>query len=201
MLEMDQVPSEDRRRKYYRVLAGEARRLQRLVETLLNFGKMEAGAQQYHFEKVDVRDLVRRAVREAAGEENEASSRVLVTGPESGIHLLGDADALALALRNLVDNGLKYSPATEKVEVKWNDGEGRVSISVVDHGPGVPREEHEAIFQKFVRGRAAIEASVKGTGIGLAMVRNILSAHGGEVRLESAPGRGSIFTIVLAEAK
>jgi signal transduction histidine kinase len=199
MLEMNQVPSEDRRRKYYHVLAGEARRLQRLVETLLNFGKMEAGAQQYHVEKLEVRELVSRAVREASGEEEEASRRVRIAGPESRI--VGDADALALALRNLVDNGLKYSPPSEQVDVRWNNDEGRVSISVVDRGPGIPREEHEAIFQKFVRGRSAVEASVKGTGVGLAMVRHILSAHGGEIRLESEPGRGSTFTIVLAEAK
>jgi signal transduction histidine kinase len=201
MLEMDQVPSEDRRRKYYRVLAGEARRLQRLVETLLNFGKMEAGALQYHFEKLDVRELVDRAVREASGEEIEISGRVRITGPEPRVQLLGDADALTLALRNLVDNGLKYSPASEKVEVRWSNEDGRVSISVVDHGSGIPKDEHEAVFQKFVRGRSAIEASVKGTGVGLAMVRHILSAHGGEIKLESDPGRGSTFTLVLTEAK
>lgn len=201
MLEMDQVPSEDRRRKYYHVLAGEARRLQRLVESLLNFGKMEAGAERYRFELLDVRELVSRAVSEAEFQEDEASSRVRVSGPEAGIHLVGDADALALALRNLVDNALKYSPASEKVDVKWDHAAGRVSISVVDHGRGIPRDEQEAVFRKFVRGRSAIETSVKGTGVGLAMVRHVLSAHGGEIKLESEPGRGSTFTLVLTEAK
>jgi len=200
MLEMDQVPSEDRRRKYYQVLAAEARRLQRLVETLLNFGKMEAGAQQYHFERLDVSELVRRAVSEAAIQEDVASSRVRISGPPAEVHLIGDGDALSLALRNLVENGLKYSPDSEVVEVKWNHQRGRVLISIVDHGPGIPGEEHEAIFHKFVRGRAAIEASIKGTGVGLAMVRQILYAHGGEIRLESEPGRGSTFTVVLTEA-
>lgn len=162
MLEMGQVPSEERRRKYYHVLAGEARRLQRLVETPpLLIGKREAGAQQYHFEKLDVRELVSRAVNEASVQEDAASSRVRLSGPEAGIHLIGDADALALALRNLVENGLEHSPASEVVEVKWNNPEGRVSISVVDYGPGIPSEEHESIFQKFVRGRSAIEAGVK----------------------------------------
>ena len=201
MLEMGQVPSEERRQRYYRILAGEARRLQRLVETLLNFGKMEAGAAQYRFEPLDVRELVSRAVREAAGENDAGSSRVRITGPEPGIRLNGDPDALALALRNLVDNALKYSPACENVEVSWTSADGLVSIRVADHGPGIPREEHEAIFRKFVRGSAAVDASVRGTGIGLAMTRHILSAHGGEVRLESEPGRGSAFTLVLAEAK
>ena len=201
MLEMDQVPGEDRRRKYYHVLAGEARRLQHLVETLLNFGKMEAGAQQYRFGKLDVHELVDRAVREASGDGAEGSGRVRISGEQSGIHVWGDADALTLALRNLVDNGLKYSPAGDEVEVQWSSREGRVSISVVDHGSGIPKEEQQAIFQKFVRGRSAIQASIKGTGVGLAMVRHILSAHRGEIRLESEPGRGSTFTIMLSEAK
>jgi signal transduction histidine kinase len=200
MLEMDQVPSEERKQKYYSVLVGEARRLQRLVETLLNFGKMEAGAQQYHFEKLDVRELVGRAVREASSEEMSARIRITSTAdPE--VAVLGDADALTLALRNLVDNGLKYSPANECVEVSWSHEDGRVSISVTDHGPGIPKEEQEVVFQKFVRGQSAIQASIKGTGVGLAMVRHILTAHGGKIRLESEPGRGATFTIELAEAR
>jgi signal transduction histidine kinase len=200
MLEMDQIPSEDRRRKYYRVLAEESRRLQRLVETLLNFGKMEAGARQYSLEKLEVGELVGRAMREVLGETDEAANRVRITGGEPRLHLLGDPDALTLALRNLLDNGLKYSPASEAVEVSWSNQEGRVAISVVDHGAGIPKDEQEMVFQKFARGRSAIEASIKGTGLGLAMVRQILSAHGGEIKLKSEPGRGSTFTIVLAEA-
>jgi signal transduction histidine kinase len=200
MLEMDQVPSEDRRRKYYHLLAGEARRLQRLVETLLDFGRMEAGAEKYRFEPVEVRAVVDRAVREASGEEIQPAERVRVMGRDPSPRVIGDPDALALALRNLVENGLKYSPSPEPVEVTWTNENGRVLITVADHGPGIPRDEQAAIFQKFVRGRSAIRASIKGTGLGLAMARRILTAHGGEVRLESEPGHGSIFTIVLAEA-
>jgi signal transduction histidine kinase len=200
MLEMDQIPSEDRRRKYYRVLANESRRLQRLVETLLNFGKMEAAADHYRMEKLEVSELVSRAMREVSGEETEVVSRVRITGTEPRLHLMGDADALTLALRNLLENGLKYSPVNESIEVKWSSQEGRISISVADHGPGIPKDEHEMIFQKFVRGRSAIEASIKGTGLGLAMARHILSAHGGEIKLDSEPGRGSTFTVVMAEA-
>src|SRR5262249_5158286 len=151
-------------------------------------------------EKVDVRELVGRAVREASSEGTSARMRIAwADDPEAAV--FGDADAITLALRNLVDNGLKYSPANECVEVSWNRKDGRVSISVTDHGPGIPKEEQEAVFQKFVRGRSAIQASIKGTGVGLAMVRHILTAHGGKIRLESEPGRGATFTIELAEAK
>ena len=72
---------------------------------------------------------------------------------------------------------------------------------VADRGPGIPREEQERVFEKFVRGRRAMEGNVKGTGVGLAMVRHIATAHGGAVRLESEPGRGSVFTLDLPEAE
>lgn len=201
MLEMGQVPNEEHRRRYYQVLAAEARRLQRLVETMLNFGKMEAGEEQYRFENLAVGELVDRAVREALGETADAGSRVRILRGSEGVHVTADADALTLALRNLIDNGLKYSPKREDVEVRWKNTGGRVLISVADRGPGIPKDEMEAVFQKFVRGRSAIEASVPGTGVGLAMVRHILSAHSGVVSLASAPGCGSTFTIELAEAK
>lgn len=201
MLEMDQVPSESRRRRYYHTLAAEALRLQRLVETLLNFGSIEAGAQQYRFVTLDVAELVARAVLDLSGEQNEAANRVHISGAQSGIHVLGDSDALTLALRNLVENALKYSSPSEQVHVHWSSYDGQVEIAVADRGPGIPREEQQAVFEKFVRGRSAIAASIKGTGVGLAMVRSILRAHGGEVRLESEPGFGCTFSIILAEAK
>lgn len=200
MLEMDQVPSEDRRRKYYQVLSGEARRLQRLVETLLSFGKMEAGAQQYQFERLNVQRLVARVVNEAFGSD-ALRERIGMQGTDTPLSVLGDGDALAMALRNLLDNALKYSSDGEPVEVRWAGEAGRVLISVTDQGSGIPREEQDRIFERFVRGRRAIEQNIKGTGVGLAMVRHIMSAHGGEIRLRSEPGRGSTFTMVLKEVE
>jgi signal transduction histidine kinase len=200
MLEMDQVPSEDRRRRYYQVLSGEARRLQRLVETLLSFGKMEADAQQYRFERLDVQRLVERVVNEEFGSD-ALRERIEMKGPDTPLSVLGDGDALAMALRNLLDNALKYSPAGKPVEVCWAGEPGRVRISVTDQGTGIPREEQDRIFERFVRGREAVEQNIKGTGVGLAMVRHIMSAHGGEIRLQSEPGRGSTFTMVFAEAE
>ena len=195
MLEMGQVPSEERRRKYYQVLSSEARRLQRLVETLLDFGKMEAGAQKFRFERLDVGEVVRRAVAEAEGSE-----RVVLDGAID-LAVDGDGEALVVALRNLLENALKYSDGDSPVTARWERGSGRVSIMVADRGPGIPREEQERVFEKFVRGRRAREGNVKGPGVGLAMVRHLATAHGGAVRLESEPGRGSVFTLDLPEAE
>ena len=196
MLEAGRVTSSERQQAYYHVLTGEASRLQRLVETLLNFGRMEAGAARYQLEDLDLGALIQRVVQQI--DPAQVSGRRIVTsGPEAGIVVRADANALALAVRNLIDNAIKYSPDSTEVRVEWGGGAGSASVRVIDNGIGIPRAEHQAIFEKFVRGRSAIDTSVAGTGVGLAMVRQVLRAHGGAVEVESEVGRGSTFTLTL----
>ena len=111
-----------------------------------------------------------------------------------------DQSALSVALSNLIDNAIKYSPGEPTVWVRWRKDQDRAAISVVDRGVGIPRSEQQSIFGKFVRGRAALDANIKGTGVGLAIVQQIVAAHGGEIRVESEPGRGSTFTLLLPAA-
>ena len=197
MLDADRVPTDERRRTYYRILAGEAARLQRLVETLLNFGKMEAGAERYRFDDVDAAALVREVVDDIEPQARDSGKAIEVEGPEIAIRVRADHSALAVALRNLIDNAIKYSPGQPTVWVRCRAEDARAAICVVDRGVGIPRSEQRTIFRKFVRGRAAIEANIKGTGVGLSMVQQIVAAHGGEVRVDSASGQGSTFTVLL----
>jgi signal transduction histidine kinase len=197
ILALGRVSSEERLQKYYDTLVGETRRLQRLVETLLNFGKMEEGARQYRFEEIDAGELVESVAAEFAPQLAASGRRIELNRAPNTCPIEADAEALALALRNLVDNALKYSPDQPAVSVEWGCENGAVAIHVRDRGMGIPVAEQRVIFQKFVRGRAAIAANVKGTGVGLAMVSHIVRAHGGEVRVASAPGEGSTFTILL----
>jgi signal transduction histidine kinase len=197
MLETDRLPSEERRRKYYRVISSEADRLQRLVETLLNFGRIEAGAAHYRFAGVDAAALVRNVVTEIEPQAREAGRHIEVSGPDAEIRLRGDAGALGLALRNLIDNAIKYSPHDSTVQVQWRKEDRHAAITVVDRGTGIPQAEQRVIFRRFVRGRSAIDANIKGTGVGLSMVQEIVLAHGGEVRLDSDFTRGSAFTLVI----
>jgi signal transduction histidine kinase len=196
MLEADRVPSSERRKAYYQVLAGEASRLQRLVETLLNFGRMEAGAARYTLTEVDLAEIVRRVVDdiEPAGVQGK---RVAVTGSGTGPLVNADTSALAVAIRNVIDNALKYSPDGSGVRVDWDQDDSCAHVRVIDAGIGIPRSEQHAIFDKFVRGRAAIDGNVAGTGVGLAMVRQILRAHGGDIAVESEAGQGSTFTLTV----
>ncbi len=108
-----------------------------------------------------------------------------------------DRDALGRAIWNLLDNAVKYSPSCKTVWLRTVVRDGSVDISVQDRGVGVPAADQLRIFDKFARGANAAESGAKGTGLGLAMVRHIVAAHGGHVRLESFPGDGSTFTITL----
>jgi len=197
LLEGGIVSEEERRRQYYSALGRESARLHRLVESLLSFGRMEAGALEYRFEPVNPSELAEDVVVEFQKEISDTGCRIELRQADACLTILADREALGRALWNLLDNAVKYSPACPTV---WVDlaGEGRyVAIRVRDQGWGIPAEEQKQIFRKFVRGVAATSARVKGTGIGLALVEHIVRAHGGEVRLESEPGKGSTFTLLL----
>ena len=116
--------------------------------------------------------------------------------PEGSAPIDGDREALAQALWNLLDNAVKYSGDSRSVQVEVETGRA-VAIRVRDQGLGIPSSEQRQIFRKFARGSSAEVQGVKGTGIGLAMVRHIVDAHGGSVKLQSEPGKGSTFTIEL----
>jgi signal transduction histidine kinase len=186
-----------KRRTFYQAQARATERLRRLVESLLDFGRMEAGARPYRLERLPIEPLVRGIVEVFRRDGTPDQFTVEASIGESGSAVNVDPDAFTRALWNLLDNAVKYSGSSQTVTVKVETRDGSVAISVRDRGLGIPRHEHGEIFKKFVRGTANRAHSIKGTGIGLAMVRHIVEAHGGTVRVESAPGEGSTFTLLL----
>ncbi len=170
-------------------------RLQRLVESLLDFGRMEAGARPYRFEPVEMGALVEKTVHEFQGEPGAAGFTIQCSFTHALVNV--DAEAISRALWNLLENAVKYSGENRSIAVTVERDANCVSISVKDRGPGIPRVEQKAIFGKFVRGAYAREHHIRGTGIGLTMVRHIVEAHGGKITLVSSPGEGSTFTILL----
>jgi signal transduction histidine kinase len=197
MLAEGRVPAQERRQVYYDTLVRESTRLQRLVEALLNFGRMEAGVRKYRFEEMDAASLVEKVVAEFAPQIAGSGQQIEMEGSGGVCPIDADPEALSVALRNLVDNALKYSPGCPTVWVQWGAENSHVAIRVRDRGVGIPAFERRAIFEKFFRGTAAATANVKGSGVGLAMVRHIVAAHGGEISVVSEPGEGSTFTILL----
>lgn len=196
----DRVPAESRP-DYYRVLQRQTDRLHRLVESLLDFGRMEAGRSPYRLEPTDARELVEAVARQFDEEAAGRGYHVEASLAEGASPIAADRDALVTALWNLLDNAVKYSPSCHTVWLDLAAENAHVEIRVRDRGFGIPREEQDDIFDKFVRGSRAKADSIKGTGIGLAMVRHIVEAHGGDVSVISEPGVGSTFTVTLPTAR
>lgn len=201
MLDAGEAPH-DRLPQYYSALVKETCRLQSLVERLLDFGRLEAGRPPYRFEPVDPVELVRQVLGELGHSPSARRLRLEAnTNSDETTLVFGDRQAISLAIRNLVDNALKYSPDSAAVRVVVDTGDKEASIAVIDLGPGIQAGERRTIVRRFVRGSAAADLRVKGTGIGLAIVDRVVHAHGGRLRVESEPGRGSTFRITLPVMK
>jgi two-component system phosphate regulon sensor histidine kinase PhoR len=191
--------SPDRLPAYYRALAAETRRLNGLVEALLDFGRTEAGRREYRREVFDLGELVALTVREYTEMRGLAGQRIAAeTTGHSWID--ADKDGMALVIRNLVDNAVKYSPDTSVVDIRVQADRDSIALTIRDKGAGIPRAEQRNIFHRFVRGSAARELGVKGTGIGLAMAMHIVRGHQGSIHVTSEPGSGSCFTVQLPAA-
>ena len=194
--ENDSLPPE-RRQTFYAALGRSTERLHRLVESLLDFGRMELGRKPYDLQPADAGAITAKVV---ADFENEAAAQgftIHLQVDESAPPLRADAAALTRALWNLLDNAIKYSDQEREVWVSVDGSPDGVAIAVRDHGLGIPHRERKEIFRKFIRGEKAKQLGIKGTGLGLAMVSHIVEAHGGIIELESEEGRGSTFRLVL----
>ena len=201
MLTDGRVPNEMRRREYYEGLRRASERLNRLVESLLDFGRMQAGAQPYRFELLETESFFKGVVEDFAQEALERGYQVDIAHQPHLPPVHADREALARALWNLLDNAVKYSPQNKTVWARATTENGRVAISVSDKGLGIASDEQRRIFKKFVRAASADAAGARGTGLGLTMVEHIVAAHGGQVRVDSEVGIGSTFTILLPRAK
>jgi signal transduction histidine kinase len=195
--ETDDVPL-DRRRRFYEVLDRNTERLYRLVESLLDFSRMESGRKPYDLRPIEVdafaADVVGEFQKEAAGRGFTVN---LIIDPQIPRRVQADRASLANALWNLLDNAVKYSVDSRKVDVHVEPAPSGVAIAVRDRGLGIPPHERKEIFRRFVRGEKVSHLGIKGTGLGLAMVAHIVEAHGGRIEVDSEEGVGSTFRMVL----
>jgi signal transduction histidine kinase len=196
MLVEDESLPPEKRRSFYAAQDRATRRLSRLVESLLDFGRMEAGARPYRLERLDLGKLAQSTVEDFRREAGLGGAVIECRAPHEGPDVKADREALVQVLWNLLDNAVKYSGESPVVHVEVESG-NPAAVRVRDRGYGVLPSERKRIFRKFVRGSSAKASGVKGTGIGLAMVEHIVNAHSGKVLVDSEPGQGSTFTILL----
>jgi signal transduction histidine kinase len=199
-LEMDRVPDEARRREYYAVLTRESERLTRLIDNVLDFSRIESGRQRYDIGHGPVEPVVHEVIESFRHPLHQQGFAVDVSIAPDLPDVPLDAEALKQALANLLDNAMKYSGDRRKIAVSARREGGGVAVEVADEGIGIPISERERIFEKFYRiGRSETQGR-RGSGVGLALVRHIVEAHGGRVTVDGGPGEGSRFTLHLPGA-
>jgi signal transduction histidine kinase len=179
------------------MIVQESDRLARLVENILDFSRMEEGRREYRFELLSPTPWLRNLAADF-GSEIAPNGVVVETKIPDGLPpLLADGQALGSAVRNLLDNAVKYSPGEKTLWLDAGAEEDTVKISVRDKGVGISEQDRKYIFDRFYRADGDISKRVKGVGLGLSLVRHIVTAHGGTVECQSRVGEGSTFTIQL----
>jgi two-component system, OmpR family, phosphate regulon sensor histidine kinase PhoR len=180
--------------------------MEALVSDLTDLSQIESGAVTLAIEPIPLRPLLLSVVRDLAPAAEARGVTVSVDAGEN-LELAGDRRRISQVFRNLVDNAVKFSSPGQRVDVLAEGGapDGRggaspVAVHVVDRGIGIPRSEQDRIFQRFYRVDPSRAKSVPGTGLGLAIVKHLLILHGGTIRVDSEPGKGSRFSVTLPAA-
>ncbi len=197
-LESGRVKSPEKAQEYYRIITNETNRLTQLINNILDFSAIEAGRKEYKFSEQDLSEVVAEVFQnysyglESAGFKVESSF-------EDGLPKISiDRDAVSQAVLNLLTNTVKYSRNEKFVRISVERQNKSLAVSVTDHGIGIAPDEQDKIFDKFYRSGGASDVhNAKGSGLGLSLVKHIVEAHGGSVKVNSVLHRGSTFTITL----
>jgi signal transduction histidine kinase len=194
-LELGRVRTQERAQEYYRIINGEAKKLTRLIENILDFSRMEAGLRPYNMTPTELGGSVRRVLGRLEHQLAQGHYHVDARIEPELPRVLADEGAAEQAVENLLANAIKYSGDSRQIEVDVRRGGHHVVVSVRDHGIGIPRKEQGRIFRKFYRVHRDLGGGPQGTGLGLAIVDHTMRGHGGFVHVESEPDKGSTFTL------
>lgn len=187
---------ETKRKEFYRIILQDSDRLLATIEQILRTGRIGASSRPPNITAVNLPDIVTESVLRACVLHHISNEAIQYQATEP-LRILGDPDEVRAALSNLLDNAVKYSGNGAKVVVETAKADGKyASVRVTDNGPGIPEAELKHIFKRFYRMSGPLATRVKGTGLGLFIVRSVAKRHGGRAWAESAgPGRGSSFVI------
>jgi len=191
------VKDPDRMKQYFSVITQDVDRLTCLVRNILDFSKIEEGKKEYEFVETDMAQLVTQQIEFFKRSEYAKGYEIQTRISEGIPHLDVDKAAFSQALNNLLDNAVKFSSDRKEIEVYLKKENTNVFIEVRDWGIGIPPHELDKIFDKFYQGRNTNRQSVKGTGLGLTLVKYTIEAHGGRIAVKSRVGEGSTFSIIL----
>jgi two-component system phosphate regulon sensor histidine kinase PhoR len=197
MLAEGRTKSPEQAHEYAEIIWRESVRLARLIDNVLDFAKIERGMGGYEFADADLGEVIDRAIelsaRRVASADMTLEAEVAPDLPEMRL----DANALTLAVLNLIDNAIKYAADGKRIALAVRRDSDRIVLTIRDWGPGIDPEEHDRIFDRFYRARAIRLKPIRGSGIGLALVQHIARAHGGDASVTSVPPHGATFRLWL----
>jgi two-component system phosphate regulon sensor histidine kinase PhoR len=196
-LQLGRIADPVRQREALEIVAEETARLSSLITRLLDWARMESGRRTYQLLPQPVEAIVDAALQAFEPQRLHSPTEVIRDLAPRLPAVLADRPALTEAILNLLNNAHKYTGPEKRITVSVRATGPTVEIAVADNGPGIPEREQKRIFDKFYRARDPLARSIEGTGLGLSMVKHIVSGHGGRVTVKSALGQGATFTIAL----
>lgn len=195
MLETGRVLNEQRRTEYYSIIHSESERLTRLINNILNFSRLEAGKKVFDMRTGNLNGVVEKTLEIYEYHVNNNGFSLKTELGKDLPDVILDDEAVTECLINLIDNAIKYSTDRKEIALKtWCDDHS-VALSISDQGIGISETEVNRIFDKFYRVSHDLMHNTRGSGLGLTLVRHIMDAHHGDVRVESTLGSGSVFTL------
>ena len=197
MLQSGRVPSENRRQEYYDVLVEQSERLTLLIDNVLDFAKIEEGRKKFDFQTLDIGSLLQKILSVIQDQVRHKDFIIQLEIEKPLPVIQADKESITQAITNLIDNAIKYSGEARNIIVRAFTEENYLIITVKDFGIGIKKEEVDKIFERFYRGGDELTRTVKGSGLGLTLVKQIVEAHHGQVYVKSNPGKGSTFSIRL----
>ena len=196
ILQRGKIKRKEKQEEILDLMANECGRLSRFLHNILDYGKIEHDAKEFSFQKTDISQVIEDVLKLYAYQFQALGFSVTTQIPKNSVWHDVDPDALKQALTNLIDNAIKYSAIKREIDVTLADKSGCVEIRVKDRGIGIPENEQKKIFKGFYRVSDVQKVAPKGVGLGLKIVKHIMKAHGGSIRIDSQPGKGSTFMLV-----
>ncbi|UCC41327.1 MAG: HAMP domain-containing histidine kinase [Candidatus Aminicenantes bacterium] len=196
ILQEQKVKDRAKRGELLDLMASETIRLSRLLHNILDFAKIEQNVKSYEYQKTEIEPLIEEAAKLFHHRLESEGFVLKIHFPDHPVYLEIDRDAVKQALDNLIDNAIKYSSDKKEIDIHLIEKDKQVEIQVEDKGVGIPREEQKRIFEGFYRSADASQLSTKGVGLGLKIIKHIMTVHKGDIKVESQPDKGSTFILV-----
>lgn len=195
-LEMDRIKTEEKKKEYYSIISQETNRLSKIVNSILNFSKMEAERRQYNFVDSYLNDVAENVYHSYKFHLEQKGFAFNIIKDETLPIVKIDEEAVSEAIVNLVDNAVKYSNEKKEITIRTGMYDSFAFVEVEDKGIGIPEKDQKKIFDKFFRVSSDNVYNVKGSGIGLSIVKHIVDAHKGKIELISEANKGSKFRLL-----